>query len=229
MLGFVPASSSAQDVLHVQPQVEFRLQAESERRSPALELQFDRAERAWNSGGSFLEAKTRLDRVIAALPGDVEARLLRAKVLLALDRPEDAIIDAERAAELRPQSPHTWLTLAEAARKRGNEAQAREALDEAARHAGRDAALHIRLSWNAQMLGQEKKAEAYARTALALDPSLPAAYHQLARIFMQNGQTDEAASTLGRGLRRRLLSPASVIRDPVLDSLIGHPVLAPYF
>ncbi|MDX1741920.1 MAG: hypothetical protein R3178_11525, partial [Rhodothermales bacterium] len=46
-------------------------------RSPRMNLEFHRAQAAWKSGGSLLEAKARLDRVIDAGPDDAEALLLR--------------------------------------------------------------------------------------------------------------------------------------------------------
>ncbi len=220
--------AQAQDVLRIEPRVSNDLRIERGDRAPAIDLQFSRAERAWTSGGSLLEAKVRLDFVLNAAPRDVQALLLRSKVLLALDRPAQALRDAERAVGIEPSLGEAWLVLSGAARQLGDEELAQDALNSAAQHVMTDAALHIRLSWNAHALGQPRRAEAYARTALALDPSLPAAYYQLARVSVQSERHDAAVTILVRGFQEELLSSRAVLGDPVLDTLAAQPRLAPY-
>jgi hypothetical protein len=55
--------------------------ARSQDRPPAIEVQFHRAEAAWKTGASLHEAKARIDRVLEEIPGDVDARKLRARHL----------------------------------------------------------------------------------------------------------------------------------------------------
>lgn len=194
-------------------------------RTPDLNAQYHRAETAWRSGGSLLEAKARVDRVLRELPDDVEARKLRAQVLLALGHPREAMMDARHAAQVRPQDGEAHLLVAEAARLCGERRVAREMLDEAGRLVLDDADLHVRLSWSAQQLGQLHKAEAFARTAHALDPSNPAAFYQLARVFIVQGRSDDAAAILRRGLQQHLLTPAAVAADTLLAPLADHEAL----
>lgn len=198
--------------------------AQSER-PPELSMEYHRAEAAWRSGASLLEAKARLDRVLEERPDDFEARTLRAEVLLAMGRPEEALDDARRATQLVPESGRAHLIMAEAARLSSNLELAEEELDAAAEHLVDDAALHIRFSWNAALLGRLDQAEAFARIALALDEDSAAAYYQLARVFMLKKQPDQAAAILERGLRASLLNAGGITQDSVLTRVKDHPSL----
>lgn len=194
-------------------------------RSPELNVQFHRAETAFRSGASMLEAKARVDRVLNVVPDDVEALKLRAEVLLELDRVDEALADARRAVRLRANDGEAHLILCEAARRSGDTALALRALDAAAALALDDAALHVKLSWNAVLLERLDEAEAFARVAWRAEPSLAAAHYQLARIFVLKNQPDAAASVLAGGLREALLDPGVIAADTVLTHVAEHPTL----
>ena len=172
-------------------------------RPSALTRELHRAEVAFRSGSSLLEAKARLDRVLTADPDDADARRLRAHVLLAQGRPDAALEDADRAADLRPADAEALLLVCEAARLTGARAHALAALERVARLTVRDAPLHARLAWNAAELGDLERAEAFARIAVQQDARLPAAYVQLARVFVLQRQDEAAAATLVRGATAR--------------------------
>jgi predicted Zn-dependent protease len=198
-------------------------------RPPELRLQFHRAERAFRAGSSANEAKSRLDLVIAALPQDAEALMLRAKVLLELERPEAAFADAKLAAELQPESGEAHLLVCETARESGNVAEALLALERAAGLISAGPDLHIRLSQNAQLLGDLDQAEAYARLAHTQDETLPEAAYQLARVFLAKERPDAAAMIIASGLEAGVLSVAEVSQDKGLEALRLRPELAPWF
>lgn len=202
--------------------------AVAEERPLALGQELRRAEAAWKSGTSLLEAKARLDRVIEARPDDVEALLLRAYVLLSMDRPEEAKADARRAIELDPESGEAHLLMGEAARVLGDLDLARAELDRAAELLREDAALHTRLSWNAALLGQLDRAEAFARVALALDEQSAAAYYQLARVFLLKDAPEQAVAVLERGFRASVLDTTMLAQDPSLAPIMEHPALQPF-
>ncbi len=193
-----------------------------DRRPPELDVQFNRAETAWKSGASVLEAKARVDRVLNKIPDDGEARKLRSQILMALDRPEEALFDAREAVKLQPEDGEAYLILSEAARINGDHHLAVQALDAAAERVLEDADFHIRLSWNATLLGQLDRAEAFARIALALDATRAASYYQLARVFVRKDQIDDAAAILEKGLRGNLLDPTAIQRDSILVRAVGH-------
>ncbi len=197
-------------------------------RTPALNLEFRRAETAWRSGASVLEAKARVDRVLRELPEDADALKLRANVLLTMKRPEEAAKDARQAVELRPDDGEARILLAESARLSGDMETARKALDEAADLILDDAGLHVRMSWNAMEMGEIEKAEAYARIAVALDAGEASAYYQLARVFLRAGKPDLAAEILARGLKLSVLDIFMIRNDPTLSDVSGHRLLADY-
>lgn len=185
-----------------------------------------RAELAWRSGGSLLEAKARLDRVLRSHPDHAPARKLRAHVLIGLARPEAALTDARRAVELAPDA-EALLLVTEAARLSGRDGEARTALDRVGGQAFHDAALHVRLAWNAAELGLLEQAEAFARIALQQDAALPGAYVQLARIFVQQDEEAAAASVIVRGLTLGVLDGEALAADALLLPLLRHPDVAP--
>jgi tetratricopeptide (TPR) repeat protein len=199
--------------------------ARAEERPPELDRQFRRAEMAWRRGANLLEAKARLDHLLGERPDDLEARKLRAEVLLEMDRPGAALRDADHAAEFRPRGGMAHLLRAEAARRDSQPDLARRALDRAAEHLPQKTGPHVRLSWNAMRLGRLAQAEAFARVAVALDSSAAPAYRQLARVFTERGSNDEAASVLARGLRAGALKPRALREDERLRSLADHPRL----
>jgi tetratricopeptide (TPR) repeat protein len=195
------------------------------RRTPELNTQFHRAETAWRSGSSLLEAKARVDRVLRALPDDLEARKLRAHILLAMRNPSAALLDARHAVQLQPADGEAWVLRCEAARLSGDRTEAEAALDEALTHLQHQAELHLRLAWNATEMGHLDKAEASTRLAMHLDRTLPTPYYQLARIFLLRKQRDEAATVLASGFEAALLDPVLVERDALLNQLATHPLL----
>ena len=194
-------------------------------RPQELNVQYHRAETAWKSGASVLEVKARVDRVLEALPNDVEALKLRAQALLKMDRVEEALVDARRAVRLRPKDGDAHLILCEAARRNGDADGAERALAAASELALDDAALHIRLSWNAVLLNKLDKAESFARVAIASDPDEAAAYYQLARVFVLKQQPEAAATVLLNGLNASILDPGVITADTVLIHVADHPDL----
>jgi Flp pilus assembly protein TadD len=194
-------------------------------RPPELNVQYHRAETAWKSGASVLEVKARVDQVLEALPDDVEALKLRAQALLKMERNEEALDDARRVVRLSPKDGEAHLILCEAARRNGDIEGAERALAAASELALDDAALHIRLSWNAVLLGNLDKAESFARVAMASDPNEAAAYYQLARVFILKRQPEEAVTVLLSGLNASILDADAVTADTVLVQVVDHPDL----
>ncbi len=195
----------------------------AQERSAALDAQFHRAEAAWKSGASLHEAKARVDRVIEALPEDVEARMLRAQVLLALDRPAEAMPDALRAVDLAPGNAEARLILCETAIAADEPVLAQRELRAAADRIVDDPILNLRLSVAAAQLGYHDRAEAFARTALNLAPLNPRTHYQLARVFVAQGRIDDAASVLEQGFQQSSLDTSIIRSDSLLQKVADHP------
>lgn len=197
--------------------------AQAQQRPPALEVQFNRAESAWRTGASLHEAKARVDRVIRELPDDGEARKLRAQVLLALDRPEEALVDALKAVETDSTDPEARVVLCETAIAAGEPDLARRELDAAASRSLDHPALNVRLSATSIALGQLERAESFARRALELSPVSPQAHYQLARVLVRRGRNDDAIDIIGRGLQNAAIDAEAIRTDSILQILTGDP------
>lgn len=198
-------------------------------RSPELSVQFHRAETAWRTGSSVEEAKTRIDYVLRQAPDDADARKLRAQILLDMNRPMEALRDAQHAVFLRPEDAKVHLLVCEAARLSGDTARALNALERSAKYIGESADLHLRLSWNAKKLDQLEYAEALGRVALTLDDANPVAYYHLARVFVVKDQPDHAARVLRRGFEANAVTKTAIQGDDLLSSIAGHEEVAQYF
>ena len=194
---------------------------------PNVQSQLHRAETAWRTGGSLLEAKVRADEVLRADPDHPQALKLRADVLLALNRYDEARRDARRATELDPTDGRAYWILAESARLSGDLSMAREALREAAGHiTDENAEFHVMLSGVALHVDELELAESFARVARAKEPMHAAAHYQLARVFLLQGRPDDAATILVGGLNEQFLDPRFIREDTALRALIDHPDLA---
>lgn len=197
-----------------------------------VQMQFHRAETAWRNQTSILEAKVRVDQVLRDAPTYASAWKLRAEVLIAMERYADAMRDAEQATLLDPQDGDAFLILAEAARLNNQPLLARNSLKKASNlslDAGAD--FHIKLSRSAALLGEAdlRMAESFARVALAKEPDYAEAYYQLARVFVLQERTEDAATTLQRGFQAELLDPVAVSYDSLLSSLTTHPSIEAQF
>ncbi len=197
----------------------------------SVQMELHRAQTAWRNQTSILEAKVRVDQVIRDAPNHADAWKLRAEVLIAMQRYADAQHDALMATELSPKDGDAFLILAEAARLNGNKELARSSLETASTLSIDEGAdFHIKLSRSAVMLGEMElnMAESFARVALAQDPNYAEAYYQLARVFVLQGRTEDAATTLIRGFQAELLDPVYVGVDSTLSILKGHDSLKEY-
>lgn len=188
-------------------------------RPPELNVQFHRAHTAWSTGNSLLEAKARIDRVLAELPDDVEALKLRAAILMDMDRPEDALEDADRAALLSPDNGEAHLLRCESAALIGRRADASDALEKASNLFLERIDQYVRLSGCAMDIGVSTRAESLARVAVAQDDSNPGGHIQLARVFLGTGRPDDARSIVNRLIAANSLSRMAVMADSQLSSL----------
>jgi len=188
-------------------------------RPPELNVQFHRAHTAWATGNSLLEAKARIDRVIDALPDDVEALKLRAAILMDMDRPEEALSDANRAARLSPDNGEAHLLRCESAALIGRRADAAEALETASNLFLERIDHYVRLSGCALRIGATTRAESLARIAVAQDDSDPRGQVQLARVFVETNRPEDARAIVNRLISTGSLARMAVMADSQLAAL----------
>lgn len=189
-------------------------------RPPELNVQFHRAHTAWATGNSLLEAKARIDRVLEALPDDVEALKLRAAILLDMDRPSEAFADADRATRITPEDGEAHLLRCESAAETGQDDEARDALEKASNLFLQRIDHYVRLSACALEIDATTRAESLARVAVAQDNTDPRGHVQLARVFLATRKSEEARTIVNRLIEANSLSRMAVMADSQLAKLI---------
>lgn len=193
----------------------------NEVRSNAMSAQLHRAEIAYKSGASLLEAKVRLDRVLKEHPNDVQALKLRSKVLTSMGRHVDAFADARRAAASDPRDGEANLLVALGAHRIGNADLAQRAMDRAATLVVDDALAHVELSRLAREIGLLEKAEAYARIAVALQPDNAVTQVELARAFVAREKYNAATTVLRNAVRQGFVTAQTIRADSLLSPVSG--------
>lgn len=188
-------------------------------RPPELNVQFHRARTAWSTGNSLLEAKARIDRVLDALPEDVEALKLRSSILADLGRNEAAFLDATEAANLAPDDGESHLLVCESAARLNDVSRADEALETASNLFLSGMEQYVRLSACAASIGAHTRAESLARIAVAQDGADPRGHIQLARAFLKAGREVDARAVLDRMVADNILPLKAVLADSQLARL----------
>ena len=188
-------------------------------RNAEQEIQYHRARTAWESGISLLEAKARIDRVLAQLPEDTDALKLRASILMGLGRKEEAIDDALLVVQLDSTDGEGQLLLCETAMANGNPVIARKALESASDLIVTGVPFLIRLSACALSAKETARSEALARIAVAQNERDPRGQIQLARIFLNTGRAPAALSILDRLSEEGLVIRTLVTKDAEFASL----------
>ena len=190
-------------------------------RPPALSAQLHRAEIAYKSGASLLEAKVRVDRVLDELPNDTQALKLRSKVYVSMERYTEALADARRAAAVDPADGEAQLLVSLSAQGAGNHDLALRAMDRAAALLVDDASSHVELAGIARAMGLYEKAEAFARIGVALDPTLASAQLELARAFVAQKKFPAATLILQKAIEAGTVKRQMVLSDSLLQPLHG--------
>ena len=188
-------------------------------RNAEQETQYHRARTAWESGISLLEAKARIDRVLAELPEDTDALKLRVSILMGLGRKEEAIDDALLVVQLDSTDGEGQLLLCETAMANGNPTIAHRALESASDLIITGVPFLIRLSTCALSANETARSEALARIAVAQNEKDPRGQIQLARIFLKTGRAPAALGILDRLIEEGLVTRSLVTKDTEFSSL----------
>lgn len=132
---------------------------------------------AWLAAGDAPKARAALDAALAsgALSGLElgEARLDRARVLVAQGELESARVDLDRALVDAGSDPLAWLLSATLARRGGDLTRARRDIEEALKRAPDDASVHLEAGNIAAAGGDEAGAKAGWSKAVELAPGKP--------------------------------------------------------
>ncbi len=156
-----------------------------------------------HGGGRSADALVAVERAIAAGGPTSTAAFLRAHLLAAVDRvdeADDVLVEAEGLANLDDQISEAALlhTRGEFLRRRGKHEQALALLREALALDPQDAARCVAVGQLAARLGQLDDADAAFAAALAEEPGDLDASYELTSNLLVRGQTHAAVTTMSR-------------------------------
>ena len=149
------------------------------------------------ASGDTAGAYKRINSVIASAPGDVDARITRARFLRADRRPTEALQDAEAAAKMDPKSAAAHFVLGNVRAALGQTAEARASYAEVLKLNPRAADAQIALSALDLVTGSTDTAVQLARDAMTNQPTLLAPRILLVKGLLTRRELDRAASELG--------------------------------
>jgi tetratricopeptide (TPR) repeat protein len=142
-------------------------------------------------------------RALAVDPNSYHARHAKARTLIAQKRAEEAMIEAERSLRLNPGYIPTYLDLCQANLMLGLADKAVENADRAMRLSPPDPYLYVFYAQHGlgyMMLGDDQRALASLRRAVANNPEFPTPLAYLAAVLALTGEAAEARQTLERYL-----------------------------
>jgi tetratricopeptide (TPR) repeat protein len=127
--------------------------------------------------------------------------------------PRAALVDLEKAVTFDPAEAVSHRELAVAMLQEGKQAGAGKQLDEALQLDPKDAESYY---WRAKVLalqGAKRRAITDLNTAIALKPNYAKAYQELAELYTETGQPQQAAKTLAAEKKQGITSSPSSSQD----------------
>jgi Tfp pilus assembly protein PilF len=133
------------------------------------------------SVGRVAEARTGIDKALAANPKNGLALALRSVMHTTQNNRVEAMADAQKAVAASPGETASWIALSYAQQSRGDIAGARDSVNKAIEKQPKDALVWARRAELELMMGERRRSAQAADTAVQLAPNLSRAY--LARGF----------------------------------------------
>lgn len=166
------------------------------RPAPPFESVLDQAQELFRAR-RLDESLAMLERIEAGSPAFAQAQYVRATVLVAQSRLEDALDAVSKAAETREDAVFLafrgWLLV-----RLGRGAHAEQPLTRAADLGSTDIWTYLNLGYLLHTQKRSAEAVAVMRRGLAIKPDEPVLAEHLGRFLMATGQASEAAEVLGR-------------------------------
>jgi len=162
--------------------------------------------------GDLAQALERYREALSERPADAELLANVGQILVAMNRPADAVPFLEKAVEAEPFSVVARFELAVAYGRSGKPKEAAEQYETLAQAGNADARAYHNLGLALRQLGRNADAAAAFERATALDPGRAPGWMGLALSLEADGRADEAAIALERYLS---LEPAGPEADNV--------------
>lgn len=144
----------------------------------------------------YEDAKTRVSRVLAAAPANVEARIALGNALAGLRDFEGAVKELNEAIRLDPKRSDAYVSIGRLKVTQGQRDAARTAFEQAVTSDDRSVAARHALADFQWAEGEQKAAEATLTQALAIDPNDLITNRALATFYLDTRQTAKAESYL---------------------------------
>jgi len=174
--------------------------------------------RQLHAQGAKTQALTVIDTVLKQTPADLDARALRAQVLLDLKRPQEALTDGRALVDAAPNRSFSYRLVAAASLAASDQEGARAALTQAAQRAPDEADLRVALARLEIEAGNLEQGVTRYREALALDPNERDALAGLARWDKTAGE--DPLAPLQQTLAREPNNPA--LRADLIAGLLAR-------
>lgn len=180
--------------------------------------------------GNAVGARARIEEVLAAEPGHVEALKMRAEALIEEDRPGEAILALRTALDQNPRDPEILTLMGRAHERDGARALAGERYALAVEVSGRRAAESLRYAEFLVATDRAEVAEGALVDALTVAPADLRLLTALAEVQMRRADWDRAEATtrriaaLGSEAARRAaneLSARLLLRQEKVDETIA--------
>lgn len=142
--------------------------------------------------GSYEDAKTRADKVLAADPNNVNAQILRGNALAGLKDLNGAIAEYEDALALDPSQNQAYVNLATLQLAAGKQAEAEATFRKTVELAPRSIDARIALANFYRATKRQPESESELKAALAIDPKNAEANRALGVFYMATGRGAEA-------------------------------------
>ncbi len=164
-----------------------------------LVLQIEEAEQL-RSRGQFMEAFTRIERIVQAHPSNVRALNEKAMCLKFLRQPIKATIEIRKARKLAPNSPELLSNLGDCLRDEGDYEKAVRAYRKAVDLRPDFAAVHIELGATLQAMGQQQLALASYERGMSLGHARAGAFANYGSVNLEVGRPDVALEYADKAL-----------------------------
>ncbi len=153
------------------------------------------------------DARTILDRMVEANPGQFEAFLVRARFAKSEERNNECMRDLDRVFMLDPENGEALVLSAEILQTRGELRRAKEALHDTIALYPRFAHGYRALSWLQLLTGNQADARATLERGVAMLPDAPELLTPLAEIWIDQGEFDRVEGAIQKLEARKDSAP----------------------
>lgn len=157
--------------------------------------------------GKFAQAARVCSQILAARPGNADARNILGVSLQAMGKGDEAVAELRRAIKLAPRAPNLFANLGEVLRQNGKHDEAVEALEKAIEFDPKNSQALNNLGIISYDRRKFADASDYYRKALEIRPNMAEALNNLGNALRMTGDIDGAIQAYQDALTHREIYP----------------------